>query len=134
MATLTELRDGLAKRLATIPGLRTSAVVPDQVNPPVAIVSVDSIVYDQAHARGLDEYTFNVTLVGQRISERSAQAAIDAYLAPSGSKSIKAAIEADRTLGGIAQTTRVTDMTGIAPVTVGDASYITATLTVVVYA
>lgn len=134
MATLTELRTGLAARLATISGLRTSATIPDQVNPPVAIVSVDSIAYDQSHARGLDEYGFTVTVVGPRIAERAAQNALDAYLAPTGAKSVKAAIEADRTLGGYAQTSRVTDMTGIAPVTVGDASYITATFTVVVYA
>lgn len=134
MATVTELRTGLATRLATISGLRTSATIPDQINPPIAVVSIDAIVYDEAFSRGLDEYQFTVTLFVGRVAERSAQNSLDAYLAPTGAGSVKTAIEGDRSLGGKAQTLRVTDMLGVSPTTVGDVSYLTAQFAVTVYA
>lgn len=134
MATLTQLRSGLATRLGTISGLRTAATIPDQVNPPVAIVSVDSISYDTSYARGMDEYALTVTVIVGRVNERTAQSNLDAYLAPTGAASIKTAIEADRTLGGVAQTCRVTDMRGISPVVIGDITYLAAAFAVTVYA
>jgi hypothetical protein len=69
-----------------------------------------------------------------RVAERTAQNALDAYLAPTGSGSVKTAIEGDRSLGGKAQTLRVTDMNGISPTTVGDVPYLTAQFAVIVYA
>ena len=134
MPTVSELRDGLAANLAAIRGLRTSALVPDQVNPPIAVVTLDSITFDESYQRGLDQYRFTVVVVVGRVAERSAQNNLDAYLAPSGSTSIKAAIEADRTLGGKAQTLRVTEAQGGQPAVVGDVTYLTATFTVAVYA
>lgn len=134
MPSISELRTGLTTRLATISGLRTSATIPDQINPPVAVISLDNIVFDEAFNRGLDEYQFTVTLFIGRVAERSSQTALDLYLAPTGSGSVKTAIEGDRSLGGKAQTLRVTDMTGITPITVGDVSYLTAQFAVIVYA
>jgi hypothetical protein len=43
MATVSELRTGIATNLATIAGLRTAATVPDQINPPIAVVMPNSI-------------------------------------------------------------------------------------------
>jgi hypothetical protein len=134
MPTVTELRTGLATRLGTISGLRTSATIPDQINPPLAVVSVETITYDEAFSRGLDQYTFMITLLVGRVAERSAQNSLDSYLAPTGSGSVKTAIEGDRSLGGKAQTLRVTEMSGITPVTLGDVSYLSATFMVTVYA
>ncbi|NCX13612.1 MAG: hypothetical protein EBW73_12535, partial [Betaproteobacteria bacterium] len=67
-------------------------------------------------------------------AERSAQNSLDSYLAPTGAGSVKTAIEGDRSLGGKAQTLRVTEMSGITPVTLGDVSYLSATFMVTVYA
>ena len=134
MPTMTELRDGLKNRLATISGLRTTATIPDQVNPPIAIVSLDTIAFDQAFRRGLDEYRFTITVVVGRISERTAQTKLDGYLAPTGSTSIKTAIEGDTSLGGKAQTLRVTEMTGLSSAAEAEDIYLTATFSVTVYA
>ena len=46
MATISELRTALATNLATIPGLRTSAYVPDDPNPPIAIIEPSAIDFD----------------------------------------------------------------------------------------
>jgi hypothetical protein len=134
MPTVTELRTGLATRLATITGLRTAATIPDQINPPVAVVSIDSVNYDTAFNRGMDEYNFTITVVVGRVAERIAQNNLDAYCAPTGSGSVKTAIEGDRSLGGKAQTLRVTEMAGVSPVVIGDITYLTAAFAVTVYA
>lgn len=127
MATLSELRSGLAANLATITGLRTSATIPDAVNPPVAVVFPNSITYDLAFARsGGDEYEFLVTVIVGRMDERSAQNRLDDYCTGTGSSSIKAAIEKDPTLGGKAFDTRVTSLRNYNQVTVGDTTYLSA--------
>ena len=60
MATVTQIRDGLATRLGNISGLRTAATVPDDPNPPQAIVMPQEIQYDTAMARGLDTFTYTI--------------------------------------------------------------------------
>jgi hypothetical protein len=69
-----------------------------------------------------------------RVSERTAQGSLDAYANPSGASSIKTAIEADRTLGGAAQTCRVTDMRNVGPMSIAENTYLTAEFVVTVYA
>lgn len=134
MATMTELRSGLATRLATISGLRASATIPDNPVPPQAIVAVDSITYDTAFGRGSDEYTFSVLVIVGRATDRSAQLNLDAYCNPSGTTSIKAAIEKDATLGGKAIDCRVTTMQNQSSLAIGDITYLTATFLVTVIA
>ena len=63
MATMTELRAGLATRLATISGLRESATIPDNPTPPQAVVFPETIPYDTAFGRGSDDYTFSVLVI-----------------------------------------------------------------------
>lgn len=134
MATMTNLRSGLATRLATITGLRTSATLPDQPTPPQAVVYPDRVTYDTAFGRGSDEYTFIVLVIVGRIAERTAQTSLDAYCNPSGATSIKAAIEGDPTLGGNALDCRVTEMRGQGSLAVGDVTYLTAEFVVSVIA
>lgn len=135
MTTIAAIRAGLATRLGTISGLRTSATVPDDPKPPVAIVLPPTITYDTAMGRGLDQYEFSILVMVGRVSERTAQASLDAYANPRGAGSIKTAIEADRTLGGAAQTCRVTDMRNVGPLSTTEGNtYLTAEFVVTVYA
>lgn len=134
MATMSELRTGLATRLATISGLRTSATLPDQPQPPQAVIYPDRVTYDSALGRGLDEYTFIVLVIVGRIAERSAQTSLDRYCESSGATSIKAAIEGEATLGGKAFDCRVTEMRGQSSLTLGDLTYLTAEFSVTVLA
>jgi hypothetical protein len=100
MASITDLRAGLATRLGTIPGLRTTTETPDTISPPIAIINVANVNYDRAFQRGLDEYNFVVTVIVGRVGERSAQRLLDSYVSPVAPSSVKLAIELDRTLGG----------------------------------
>ena len=134
MPTFSQLRTGLATNLATISGLRTANLIPDQVNPPIAIITPETITYDTSFARGLDEYNFTILVVVHRVAERSAQSSLDAFCNPTGSTSIKTAIESDRSLGGKAQTLRVTNLRTYQALSVGDVDYLAAEFSVVVYA
>jgi hypothetical protein len=69
-----------------------------------------------------------------RADEQAAQTALDAYCASSGAGSVKAAIEADPTLGGAAQTTRVTDLTSYQVLAVNELQYLAATFAVSIIA
>ena len=130
--TVQTIRQGIATNLATISGLRTSAFVPDNPTPPIAIVVPERVDFDTAMHRGLDTYSFKVLVIAQRASERSAQNTLDAFCDPTGATSVKAAIESDRTLGGAANDCRVTDLTDYGPLTVGETQYLAATFTVTV--
>jgi hypothetical protein len=135
MASISDLRTGIATNLATIQGLRTSATVPDQINPPIAVVMPSSIEYDLAFARsGGDEYEFTVMVIVGRVDERMAQNKLDAYCSGSGTQSIKAAIESNKTLGGKAFDCRVTSLRNYNQVSVADVTYLAAEFVVQVYA
>lgn len=134
MTSLSDLRSGLATRLATITGLRSSAYIPDNPQPPIAVVMPGRIQYDTAFGRGSDEYTFSIMLIVGRVADRASQTTLDAYCASSGSASVKAAIEADRSLGGKALDCRVTEMTNQGSLAIGDVTYHTAEFNVTVIA
>ena len=94
--------------MQTISGLRAYDLIPDTVVPPAAVVGQLDFTFDIDNARGLDQAQVDVLVIVQRFSERTGQDKLDAYLAGSGASSIKAAIEADRTLSGAVNTLRVT--------------------------
>ena len=100
MASISTMRAGIASNLGAVPGLRTSAEIPDSPNPPIGIVNLDSVEYDGALNRGLTTYNFQVTLVVGRAAEREMQRKLDAYCDPTGAQSVKLAIESDKTLSG----------------------------------
>jgi hypothetical protein len=134
MALISELRTGLATNLATITGLRTAATVPDNPNPPIAIILPQGVEYDNTFGRGMNTYTFAVTVIVGRVSERSGQNALDAYVSSTGTSSIKIAIESDKTLNGKAFDLRVIDSRNYGELTVGEVTYLSAEFTVLCYA
>lgn len=135
-ATVSELMTGLKDRLTTIDGLRASDYLPDNPTPPIAIPALQSITFHRASAGGAAVHEFTVTVVVGSASERTAQSRLDGFLSYGGSSSIRAAIEADPTLGGVAQTCVVESAGGIAAVEIGAANsrYLIATFDVTVYA
>jgi hypothetical protein len=134
MANIATIRTGIATNLATISGLRTSAFVPDLVNPPVAVVRPDNISFDAAFARGLDTLEFAVLVIVGRVDERTSQARLDGFCDTSGASSIKRAIESNRTLTGAVSDLRVTEMRNYSSLQIGDVSYLAAEFVVQVFA
>jgi hypothetical protein len=107
--TPTGVRTGLATAIDAITGLRCFDYVPDSVSPPAAVIEPLEITYGIAMQNGLDMYQAYILVIVGRMSERSAQDRLDAYVTSSGASSIKAKVESDPTLGGACSTLQVTD-------------------------
>ena len=132
--TVTGMRTALATNLGTISGIRTYSDIPDNPMMPAAVVQLQSTSYDQAFQRGLTEYNYVVTVIFGRVATSSAQRSMDQLIDDDGGRSIKTAIESDKTLDGNAFDVRVTEMTNITSITIGDITYLSADFAVIVYA
>jgi len=132
--TLSTIREGIAKNLGSINGLRyagTGFVTPN-INPPYALIQPSSIDYHKTFANGLSEYSFVVTVVVGQMSERSGQALLDEFCDTRGDKSIRQAIELDRTLNGSVYDCVVTAMRNYGSIVIGENNYLAAEFDVVV--
>tara|TARA_B100000524_G_scaffold344143_1_gene241046 strand:- start:254 stop:664 length:411 start_codon:yes stop_codon:yes gene_type:complete len=112
MATLTELRSGIATNISNnITIVDVFAYVPDRAEPPLAVVGVlDTLEYDTTMARGSDKYLIPVRLFVANVDGQDSQETLDQFIKTSGSNSMKSAIESDLTLGGVASSVRVTEV------------------------
>jgi len=131
--SISLIRQGLATNLATIPGLRAVAEVPDLPNPPIAIVALNSVTYDRAYANGMTSYSFTITVIVGRAAEREAQRTLDTWIS-TGDKSVKFAVESDKTLGGNAYDCRVVSMDSVGSLNISDTTYLAADFSVTVIA
>jgi len=130
---IAEIRAGLAANIATIPGLRVAAEIPDNPSPPIAVIALNNITYDLDFNRGMTVYNFTVTLIVGRVAERDAQRKLDAY-AGNGERSIKTAVQSDRTLGGAAFDVRLSEMSTLGALNLGEQTYLAADFLIQVYA
>lgn len=130
--SIAEIRAGLAANIATISGLRVAAEIPDNPSPPIAVIALNNISYDLAMARGTTLYNFTVTLIVGRVAERDAQRKLDAY-AGDGERSIKSAVQSDRTLGGSAFDCVLSEMSTLGALNLGEQTYLAADFAVRVY-
>jgi hypothetical protein len=133
MSTVSEISDALKNSLTTIQGLRVYDYLPDQINPPLAYVGIQTVNYHGAFRGGNPVHSYTVTVVIGRVNERTSQRALDEFLSYDGDRSVRAAIEADPTLDGWVQAVHVTDGGNLAPLTMGDVTYVSIDFTVTVY-
>lgn len=124
--TIEQIMDGIETRLATITGLRVSDVSPGQISPPCAIVGVPSVTdyhatFGSARMK-LDDLTVTV-LVSAAAPDRVSQKKLAGYANPTGDTSVKAAIEADKTLGGVVDDCIVTSFRPLGLEEVGALGY-----------
>lgn len=100
--TILQVMTALESALDDISGLRTSEFIKDQMSPPFAMVGVPEIPdYHGAFRSGSMTISPRVYVFVSSVVDRIGQTRLSEYADPVGSKSIKAAIEADPTLGGI---------------------------------
>jgi hypothetical protein len=133
-ATVSQVAEGLRVRLATITGLRTFSYQPEQVNPPVAFPVLESIDYHKAFGGGDVRMQFTIIVIVGRYVDRVAHANLDGFLSFSGATSLRAAIEGDRTLGGVAQTLVMDSSLSISALAVAEAEYLQVSFSVLVHA
>jgi hypothetical protein len=123
-ATVSQVADGLKTRLATITGLRTFSYQPEQENPPFGYPQLNSVDYHRAYSGGDVVMNWTVFVIVGRYLDRTAHAQLDDYLSYSGTKSIRAAIEADPTLGGVCSTLIVRSGADISSLDANGASFL----------
>ncbi|NDE97103.1 MAG: hypothetical protein EB034_02310 [Verrucomicrobia bacterium] len=133
-ATVSQVANGLKARLATISGLRTFSYQPEQVNPPVAFPILESVEYHRAFGGGDVQMRFTVMTVVGRYLDRVAHTNLDGYLSYSGATSLRAAIEGDPTLGGVAQTLVLDSGAAVGSLTVAEADFLSVSFSVLVHA
>ena len=132
--TALDIQDKLAEALQTIPGLRVADHLPEQINPPVAVIQVQTVTYHRAMRGGLSTFEYVVSVVAGRLGDRTAQRTLDAWMSWDGALSVRAALEDDQTLSGVAQSVKVNDMLAVRPVSLGDAPYLSVEFNVYVNA
>jgi len=131
--SLALIRAGIGKNLATIGGLRVATEVPDNPSPPIAVLQLNNVSYDLDMGRGMTVYNFTVTVITGRVAERDAQRKLDAYI-DDGGRSIKTAIESDRSLDGAAFDVRVSEMSNAGALNLGEQTYLACDFLLQVYA
>ncbi|SRR6266852_5644301 len=100
--TIQQILTGIKTQLVTIPGLRVSDYVADQINPPQAVVDFPNpLTYHEAFAHGKFRIDPTVIVLVSKTVDRIGTAALSSYASPTGANSIHAAIELDKTLGGV---------------------------------
>lgn len=113
-ATVEEIREALAGALTVIPGLQTSGYMLSNPTLPFAGVKRGDVDYDRSMigADQLHGVTMTVTVLVADLNDIGAAKILDQYLAPDGALSVKQAVEADTSLGGLVEDLRVTGANG----------------------
>lgn len=84
----------MADKLSDISGLRAFGYPPGQLPLPGAVVGMpDDITFDETYGRGSDSMTFPVWVMVARGDERAAALELMSYLAGSGARSVKEALD-----------------------------------------
>lgn len=108
---------------------RVATEPPDQVNPPMAVISgPDPVTYSETWDAG-HHLTFTVRALVARNVPRSAQAALDDYMSDE-SASVYAALEADKDLGGAVASAQVVSSQNLGNLQIGEVTYAAVDFTV----
>lgn len=130
---VTAVRQGLADAADAIEGLICTPRTPDSPEEPAFFPRRTLIEFDSAMGRGLDRITATCVLLVSRADDEAGQEALEAYLAGAGPRSLKAALQSDRTLGGACRTLRLVAIDSHKMITVGVVDYFGAEVTVDIY-
>ena len=134
VATVSEVSKRLREALANIDGLRVIEFIPDSLNPPMATLGIDNVIYHGAFGAGNPQYLFTVSVVVARASDRIAQQRLDNFLSWDGAGSVRAAIEKDPTLCVTVQTCQVVSGGNVTSINVQEVIYLSVEFNVEVYA
>lgn len=119
---------GIKTRLETISGLKVFALsgLPDSINQfPAALILPGETVYDAMFSRDAD-YRFRIIILITKQDSPSALGKLLDYIELTGTYSVKAAIEADSTLNGSADDSRVSRNLGIGTTVWGGYTYLSS--------
>ncbi|CAB4173650.1 hypothetical protein UFOVP1186_21 [uncultured Caudovirales phage] len=115
-STIKDIRAALASAVGAVGTIQASPYILGNPVPPSAHVfpagEAGDIEYDMAMGRGIDLVPFTVEVFEGSPHDQAAQTNLDLYLASSGTRSVKQALEVDKTLGGLVEDLRVVSCSG----------------------
>lgn len=111
MATNEQIRDGIAAALEAIPDFQVYARPPGSIVVPAGVVRRRSTQFDVSFD-GLVDTGWGVAVFVSFANTDVGTEKLDEYLSPTGTQSIKAAIDSDPTLGGVVDYARVVSAEG----------------------
>lgn len=129
------IQQGLANAADTITGLRCYPALPGAINPPVFAPTEFTMDYHGTFSatRGLTSLVFTCGVFAPDTDE--GRKILVAFLAETGASSIPAALESDKTLGGVCKTLIVQRVRGAYRLyDVGDTQYLGAMIDVALWA
>lgn len=127
-----DIQQGLAAAALTIDGLNAFPALPDAITPPTFAPIEFTINYDQTFGHGLRMITHSCGIYVP--NNDAGHLDLSDFLEDTGPTSIKAAIEADLTLGGTAKTLSVVSVTGAYRLyTIGGTDYLGAVFNIQVW-
>lgn len=134
-ATVGAVSTALQTALGTISGLRTFAYQPEQLNTPLAFPVLNSVSYHRTMGAttAISTMDFTIFVVVGRYTDRMAHATLDSYLSPTGALSVRSAIEASDTLGGVVSTVIVESSSNISSLSSGDAEFLQISFNITVH-
>lgn len=103
---IVAVRAGLARAAAAVPDLNATPYAPDSMELPAFYPGESEIDFDMTFGAGVDEGIVTCYVMTSAAEDESGQKLLDEFLGR-GARSIKAALEADRTLGGAVADLRV---------------------------
>jgi hypothetical protein len=128
---LPELRDALAARLATVEpatGQRRAQVersIKSMITPPSLIVGYPESVERHHASMGESRWVMVIFGIGAAGAyDEAAQKQVDAWISDEGPSSVGAVLEAEVTLGGIAEDVTVFENTGYSVFTINGTAYL----------
>lgn len=132
MSLYGDIRAGIVSSLSSL-GVQSTGYLVASPTPPVIEVYPGEVNYDDTLQRGVDTALFMVRVSVATSLDRGAQERLDEYLGRTGAASVKALVEADRTLGGVVKDLRVESATGHQVASVEGTLVLSATWSVRVY-
>lgn len=112
MASLREVRDGIAMTLLALDGIDVSPRMTSNPTLPAIQVFPDAVDYHQAMADGFTGWQMIVQVLVGLVDGAGAQDLLDELIEPTGTRSIKAILESNPRLGGVVDDLIVMDCTG----------------------
>ncbi len=98
----------VAEAMSDLPDIQESAYMLANPTPPTIEAIPGEVEYDQTFGRGHDKWYATLRLTVGTPTDKGAQLLLRKYRDPAGAYSVKAAVEADRTFGGLCDNSRVT--------------------------
>ena len=127
-ATIQTQAEALGNQL-TAAGIRALSYLPDTFTPPCALVAVEKVDYHTAFG-GQTSTTWTVFVIVSRADDRAGIQALEGFMSNTGTTSVRQALEADLSEGGVISQAWVKESGPPVALNVGGVAYITCPFSV----